>query len=230
MANTVNFGAQPQNKGSEQALSKTAAQKSGKGSQLGSYNPKVVNNWLGGTIGGSNSSSAMPNGSQKQGNGERNSATLQKLGRKYSNKRALNHSTQLVPGQTVTQNMYLAQQQTGIQGNSQMIPAAANQASSSIHSATKNNQIIANSAALGSRKQSSHIRILAQQAGRQAAVNRKRQNHSQMATHSHTHNAGMRMDAADTNGDLVYAKARGGKNDSLNSPPGRDLKYNSVHK
>ena len=98
----------------------------------------------------------MPNGNNgKQPQGERNPATLQKLGRKYSNKRALNHSTQLVPGQAVTQgNMYM--QPSGVSG--QMIPASANP---SIHSATKNNQIIANSGALGSRKQSSHIRIMA---------------------------------------------------------------------
>lgn len=58
--------------------------------------------------------------------------------------------------------------QSGVTG--QMIPASANP---SIHSATKNNQIIANSGALGSRKQSSHIRIMAQQQ-RSAVVQRKR--------------------------------------------------------
>ena len=52
--------------------------------------------------------------------------------------------------------MYMQQTATGVAG--QMIPASANP---SIHSATKNNQIIANSGALGSRKQSSHIRIMA---------------------------------------------------------------------
>ena len=62
-------------------------------------------------------------------------------------------------------------------------------------------------------------------------MQRKRQTHSQMATHQ-GHHASMRMDGGETEQMLVqYQKSRGGgKVDSLNSPNSRDLKYNSVHK